>query len=146
MSSMSALKAILTIQLFYAFAITLIIYSVPASDVGSLEMYEEPAEEVNITSIESQVRESTQQQVNVPLVDLSSLVFFSGNVIVDLMLNFVLAVPQMFVLLVSSFTLFLPIDAVITQRVAWFIGAFVGVMYFLGIIAFLMNIRTRGVI
>lgn len=144
MGSFSTVMAVLTIQLFYAFAITLIVYSLPAADVAEIAMFQAPTENVNLESVESQIEQSTQSTLDVPIIDLGALAFYSGNIIVDMMLNFLFAIPEMFTLLISAFTLFLPIDPVIVQNVKLFVVVFVGTMYFLGIIKFVMGIRSLG--
>jgi len=144
MGTFSLVKAVLTIQLFYAFAITMLVYAMPAYDVANIALYQDPAADVNISTVQSQIESSTQQQLDVPLIDLGSLAFYSGNIIVDMMLNFLFAIPQMFTLLIGSFTMFLPLNSVLQQQVQNFVSIFVSVMYFLGILAFIMSIRTQG--
>lgn len=82
--------------------------------------------------------------MNVPLVDLGTLVFFSGNVVVDLMLNTILAIPEMITILVNGILSLLPISSYVAVQIKVFIFAAISIMYVIMLLAFIADVRSRG--
>ena len=60
-------------------------------------------------------------QLRLPLIDAAALVFYSGNLVVDLLMNFMTAIPQMFTLLVEGIFTLMPIDANLQKYVKLFV-------------------------
>lgn len=143
-SVINYLKIILVVQLFYAFAITGIVYSIPANQQTNLAMYRSPADEFSQKYITDQVQGNMQKQVTLPVIELATLVYYSGNVVLDLLLNFATAVPQMFTLLISSFLFFFNVDPVLAYQIQSFFIVLIGMLYLISIVTFLLNIRSTG--
>jgi len=136
---------IITAQLFYAFGITLIAYSLPPDAVNYVSLFQ-PSINVSLENTTVQIQESVQQQMNIPLIDLGALVFYSGNIIVDLMLNFFFAVPEMFSILLGALFIMLNVDAYLATQLKLFATAIISILYMIGVLQFLMSIRARGTI
>lgn len=140
------LKVIFMVQLFYAFAITLVIYSVPAGSLNYIPgNFNETATEFSEKNIAGNLEQNFTKQVGVPsLVEVVTLVVYSGNIVLDLFLNFITAVPQMFTLLIGGFLLFFNVDAMISTQIKLLIETLITVFYMLGLVSFLLAIRSQG--
>lgn len=142
----SYLKFVLIAQLFYAFVITMIVYTIPEPELAHLSLFQAPAQDFTEEYISSQVEGNVGQQFTLPVIELATLVFYSGNIVLDLLINFATAVPQMFTLLISSFLLFFNLDAYIATQLKLFFWVAITMIYFIGIITFLLQIRSQGAI
>lgn len=138
-------KVILVVQLFYSFAITTYTHVLPDDTLNHVTSFSDLAGEIDLESVSNDIQDSVQDQINIPVVELGALVFYSGNIILDLLLNFFFALPQMFTLLINGFLqLFVNIDPFITNTIQIFLSVIITVLYFLGAIQLLLNIRGRG--
>lgn len=140
------LKVVLIVQLFYAFSITMVTYALPAAELENsrVALFEGPADVYSEEYISSQVEGNVGKQFNLPVIELATLVFYSGNIVIDLLLNFITAVPQMFTLLISGFLLFFNLDAVVATQVKLFFETMITMLYIIGIITLLLSIRSGG--
>lgn len=132
------------VQLFYSVAMTMLVYSlsgfITLTDVELFTADTGPS----VDDISEDIEGSFENQFNIPVIDLGSLVFFSGNIIADLILNFITAIPNMVNILISAFFLFIPVDAQLQLNIKVFIVVSLTIAYMLGTLAFLANIRSRG--
>ena len=130
-------ELLLAMQLFYAFAITIIAYSLPDDTVNYI---------IDIENTSIQIQQTIQQQMDIPVVDLGALVFYSGNIIVDLFLNFLTAIPSMFSMVLAGLFAFINVDAFLATQLKLFITTLFTIIYILMLIQFIMNVRARGTI
>lgn len=138
-------KVILVVQLFYAFAITTYTYALPDDTLNHVTSFSDLADNIDLESVSNDVQDSVEDQINIPVVELGALVFYSGNIILDLLLNFFFALPQMVTLFINGFLqLFTNVDSFIMNTLEIFLGVLVTVLYFLGALQLLLNIRGRG--
>jgi len=140
--AMTMMKGALMVQLFYAFAITLIVGLLPAEAVVYAQPFQDIGDDISLKDVSEDVQGSVDDQVSIPLVELGALVFYSGNILIDLILNFFTAIPQMVVLLIQGVTFFLPIPADAMAAFQLFLTVVVGVFYFINVLELLANIRT----
>ena len=139
-------KTMLTVQLFWALGVTLIAAVLPATFLTPVAIYISSSSSNTLDTLGGQLESNVQNQLNLPLIDAASLVFYTGNLIVDLLLNFVTAVPEMFTLLLSGLFILVPIDAIMQTYIKLFLFTLVAMIYFFGLLTFLSNMRSgRGV-
>lgn len=136
-------EMIIAIQLFYAFSVTLIVYALPPGTADYISVYQT---NVSIENTSVQVQQSIQKQMDIPVVDLGALVFYSGNIIIDLMLNFLTAIPGMFSMLLTGIFAIINVDAYIATQLKIFSTAMLTIAYIILMIQFIMGIRARGTI
>ncbi|RLI71289.1 hypothetical protein DRO97_10015 [Archaeoglobales archaeon] len=136
---------ILMVQMIFSFVITGITYSLP-DDMKNYVTIFTPEHNVNLDEVSGQVQESLTEQINLPLIDMGALVFYSGNIIVDLMLNFYFAIPEMISILISGIFMLINPDAYFVTNLKLLAYAAFAVAYTLGILEFLMSIRGRGTV
>jgi len=146
MSVYTYFKYIITAQLFYSFAITVLSHALTPFSVNSLYLLPYQNVTTDITNVSAQIEAATQSQLDIPLIDLGALVFYSGNIVVDLLLNFFFALPSLFTLLVNGFTMLFNVDAYLAAQFKLFMFGIISVLYFLNLLAFILNIRSRGTI
>lgn len=134
--------ALLMVQMFYSFSATVMTHNMSAFDVNSDITSNYVSNALSLENISSQVGAATQSQINIPLIELGALVFYSGNILVDLMLNFFFAIPSMFSILTNGlFTLF-AVDPFLKVQLQVFVFVFIGVLYIINLISFLLAIRS----
>lgn len=139
---------VIIMMLFYSFCITGFSYSLP-SDVIS---YAQPFTETqsNLTSFEgvtNEVQEKLNQQRTLPVIELGALVFYSGNILVDLVINFIFAIPQMIGFVFAAVGLiFGGIDVRILLLVESFLSVVMIFTYVLSIIQMLVGMYSGRLI
>jgi hypothetical protein len=137
------------VQLFYGFGITLLAYSLPTETVNLINTYEGPRDNLDVEDISETIESNLQSQLNIPIVDIGSLVFFSGNILIDMVINFFTAIPSMLTIAISSFFMFFPVDAFIATQIKLLFWVFAAIIYFIAFLSFIMSLRsgtTQGVI
>jgi len=135
--------AIIVFQLFFGAGISMLAYSLPSDPQGiSYTVLAEPKHEINIKTVGQDLKDSAEQQVNLPLVDLGALVFYSGNIVMDMVLNSVFAVPEVVTLGFDIVMGYFPIDVTLQNYIKIVIFAVIMALYVIGILAFVMNMRS----
>ena len=100
---------------------------------------------ISVSFIQSELESSLTQQTNMPVVDLAALAFYSGNIILDLILNFVFAIPQCATVIFEGLMLMFNISSSTMIQMQSFVFVIFFTLYFIGVIKLLTNVRT-GVI
>lgn len=135
-------KIMIVVQLFYAFAITGLVYATPADAKQYVTSFSEVATTINLENVSSQVQTSLERQRSIPVIELGALVFYSGNIILDLFLNFFTAIPQMLGLLINGLQVLFSIDGYLFAMVEIFSSVIITVLYFLALIQLLLRVRS----
>ena len=76
---------------------------------------------LDMQGVYNQVKSAEENQYRIPVLDLGALIFYSGNFIADLVINFVFAVPGMINLLVGNFLHFVSLDVSLVAGVLTFL-------------------------
>lgn len=134
----------LMVSLFYAFAVTLIVPALPNSVQNQVIAYTNDAGIIDYTTLGTEVETTLQNQVNVPLLDFGALVFYSSSFLLNLMINFVTAIPQMLTMFLASIFIFFPVEQGLQIKIKMIFTFILSIFYFLGIIAFITNFRSGG--
>lgn len=148
MGMFSLFKSVIMVQLFYALGITLLTYSlssagIPLNYIGS---FSDLADSIDLKGVSEDVQNSLESQTSIPVIELGALVFYSGNILLDLILNFAFAIPEMIGLIINGIGLLFNIDSYMFAIVEIFAGVVVMVMYFVGLMGLLQDIRSGRVI
>lgn len=142
----SIFKVVLLVQLFFAFAITTIAYAMPSSAKHHIDSWSDLSDRINLTSVSEDVSDGLEQQTNIPILDIGALIFYSGNILIDLILNFAFAIPEMLGLIIFGISRLIELDPQIIVIVQSFTSVAVLVMYFLSVIQLLTGLRTGRVV
>lgn len=143
---MKAFQVIIIIQLFFSFAITIFAYAMPDDTLVYVDSFSDVANDIDLDSVTTDLQDSVESTLNVPIIELGALVFYSGNILVDLLLNFAFAIPEMIGLIINGFMYLFNVDSYLFAIVELFVGAVVIALYFVGLLQLLGNIRSGRVI
>lgn len=142
METMDMFIATITVMLFYGFAITMISHAIPSDQLVFVTAFSETTSNLDLETISEEVQSSVERQTTIPVIDMGALVFYSGNILLDLIINFVYAIPQMIGLLVAGLSMLFNFDPVIVALVEMFATVMVSVMYFIGVVSLVTSIRS----
>lgn len=143
---MKIFTAMLLMQLFFSFAITIYVNSLPAATLDYVSSFSDVGERIDFDDAAESIESNLQEQQNMPLVEVGALVFYSGNILIDLLLNFAFAIPEMIGLIIYGLTRIFNLPVVIVAIIESFIGVVILVLYFLSVIQLLTNIRSGRVV
>lgn len=146
MSAMDYFKAILLTQIFYAFAITALLYGLPPDSLNHITSFSDVGSNINVDNIVTNVQGTLTKETKFSVIDLGTLALFSGNILLDLLVNFAFALPQMITLLINGIAMLVNIDLHITAIIWSFATALTMIFYFIGLLTLLTNIRSRGTV
>jgi len=141
MNTLDYFKLIIIVQIFFGVSVTLLAYSMPSSSYTDMI---EAEHQVDLTETGNIITSAAERQTNIPILDVGSLIFFSGNIIIDLVLNSVFAIPEMATSLVSVFNIFLPLDPTVKIYIGISIFLIIGAVYIINILAFIINLRSSA--
>jgi hypothetical protein len=142
METMEYFKTIVTIMLFYSFCINVITYAMPSDALQYVTSFSDLGNSITTSDITGEIEDSLSQQTNIPVIDVGSLVFYSGNFLLDLLLNFMFAIPEMIGLLVTAFCMLVNLDTSLAAYVSIFAAAITSALYLIGAIQFILGIRS----
>lgn len=135
--------ALLMVQLFYAFTVTLMVPILPGALQMQVVQFTNEDGLIDYTTLNSEVEGTVENQTNIPLLDFGALVFYSSSFLLNLMINFITAVPQMMIMFISAIDTLLSIGALTIQIKAFF-TIILSLFYFLGLLSFITGFRSGG--
>ena len=144
--SMDTFKVILIIQAFFSLSITLLAHGLPASSLNYVEGYELVADKYNITGGEQELSGGLASQKNAPIIELGALVFYSGNILIDLITNFIFAIPEMLGLFIAGIGALFNFEPFFLAQVEIMAAGLILSLYILGLIQLLTSIRSGRVV
>lgn len=138
---MDLMKVMLIAQLFFSFGITTVAYALPDDALTHVAMFQSGSA-ISVQSVGTQVEDSLGSQLDIPVIELGALVFYSGNILLDLLLNFVFALPEMIGMFMNGLFLLFGFDSYIWAQMQIFFSVLILVMYFIGLIQLVTGIRS----
>jgi hypothetical protein len=142
MEAMQWFVVVIIAQLFFSIGITMLTHAIPSDDLRYVTSYSDLANSINAEELSGSIQGSMKSQTSIPLIEVGALVFYTGNLILDLLLNFAFATPQMVTLFLTGITKIIGLDAVITGSIQLYLTAVIGILYFVLIIRLLANLRS----
>lgn len=139
-------QIVIMVMLFYSAAISLISYSVPADSLTYINTFTGATDDINLNTVSQDVQASMQKQTDIPVIELGSLIFYSGNILIDFIMNFVFALPEMFGLLIHGLTMLVNIDPYIYVVAQLFATVALVTFYLVELMQLLVGIRSSRVI
>jgi hypothetical protein len=136
------LKVMLIVQLFFGTSMTIMVYILPSGSIHGIEAFQDYGSKMSTGDISNKIQAGLQTQTKSPIVEVAALVFYSGNMLIDLLLNFLFAVPEMMTLLVSGVSMLVSFDPYMVSVIQVFVGVLFSVLYLVGIIQLVASIRT----
>lgn len=138
-------KVILVIQLFYGFGITLLMHAWAQNagfNAGDVEAFETVSQNLDIQDTTNQIQQNFNTQFQLNGTDLAGLIYYSGNLLLDLLVNTAFAAPQMFTIILTGLFSVMTVDAFIQGWITAFFFTIVSILYFLSLLQFLLTSRT----
>jgi hypothetical protein len=134
--------AVILVQLIYSFGITISVHSLNGMNVNLNSMVSLPNAS-SIVNTTQKFEEQLQRTRNIPLIDIGALVFYSGNAFIDLIGNFITAIPQMITFLLNVFIQFFPIEPTLAFYLKLFLEASLTIIYIWLLITFILSLFSR---
>lgn len=135
-------SVIVMAQVFFSMGATILTYTyVP---LGISTDFTDPYSQstTDLGEFSQELESATQSKLNIPLLDLGAMLFYTGNIIIDFFLNFLFAIPSLLTLIFNGFFMFFASDAFITSQLKLFFFVFASFIYFVNVIAMLVEIRS----
>lgn len=134
------------IQLFFSVGMNLYVYALPDDAVNQAQVFTQSQSNLDLTETSDKVEETMGSFTDMPLYDVGALVFYSGNILLDLLINFLYALPAMFSILINGLENLFNFDSVITANIYIFASVAITIMYMIGLLNLLTSIRSGRVI
>ena len=132
---------IIMMQIVFTFAVTLVTYTLP-DNVKQYSSMLETEHQTDTSQMVTEFEQSLGTVKNVPLYDVGMLVFWTGNIIVDIFLNFIFALPEMITLVLNAMFIFIPIDPYLQYNIKLIVMVIGGILYIWMIISIISGIRS----
>lgn len=140
-------KVIALVMLFYSFSMTMLVYVMPESSKQYLGGFSEREHLYNMNETSQLVGNAMTRQQQIPVLEVGTLVFYSGNIVIDLLFNFIYAVPEMLGLLIAGLQFFIVLPENLVATTVLFISVCWTVLYLIGLLQLLTGIRSgQGII
>lgn len=137
------LRLLVIIMVVYSGGMTIFVHTLPTATLDQLRPFQGPTDSLPDETI-NEITDSTFLQLSdIPLINVGALVFYTGNIFIDFLVNFVTALPQIFVLLLNVFSLVgINIDVTILLAVQAIATIILSVSFVLGLIELWIDIRS----
>lgn len=141
-------KAVIIIQLVFGLGATMIAYSLPEQTYLTISQQVTPEDIESLEDLSGNFTEGIEAiqnpPVDLPFIDTAFILFYTGNLVIDAFINSLFAIPSMATVLVKGFTIFFPIDPTYTSLLSLFVYSLIAILYIIGIIGVIMNLRSQG--
>lgn len=142
-------KVMVIVQLFYAVSIGILTYGMGLGAPLALDnanTFTGITNQIDIQTVSDEIEGNLQSQSDMPVVELGALVFYSGNLLIDLLLNFTFAIPMMIATLINGIITIFSIDTFIVSQIEILLSVLMLVMYFIGIIQLVAGLRSGRIV
>lgn len=141
-------KMVIIIQLIFGLGATMIAHALPERTYLTISEQITPEEIESLENLSgnftSDIENMRNPPVKIPVINTAFLLFFSGNIVIDAFLNSLFAIPSMATGLITGLGVFLPIDPFFQTMLSLFLYSIIAVLYIIGIIGVIMNLRSQG--
>jgi hypothetical protein len=138
-------KYVIIISIFFGIGASMISYAIPDPNYISIVT---PSDMESPESISENFTQDVQNiknpPIDLPFVDTAFILFYTGNLVIDAFLNSIFAIPSMCTIMVTVFTIFIPVDPQLASYLSLFAYTIIAVLYIIGIIGVIMNVRSQG--
>lgn len=138
--------SVVLMSLFWSFAITTIVYALqqnPVQDINYIVEFQN-ADIPSYAETGQEFQTNLQLQKQFGIVDAGALALFSGNLLLDLTINFFFAVPNMFYLFFSGMFAFLHINVFLQKEIVTWVQVVLAVISTIFLFQFLLGARTQS--
>lgn len=144
MNSYNLFVNLLIVQMFYALSVTLILPYMPTASTNQVVMFTNSNNVIDFTTLGNSVQSGVGSQTSLPLLDAGALIFYSSATILNLMINFFTAIPQMVTLLLSGLFLIIQLPYALAFTIKSITFVIVTILYYMILFSFITGTRTGG--
>lgn len=145
-NQLDAFKVMIIVMTFYSLSVTLIAHTIPQEALTYVGDYEELSNKFQNQDLSGRLQGTLSDQTSLPAIELGALLFYSGNILIDIILNFVFAIPGMMGLVINGIQTLFNIDGYLFLQVQLTLSGLMLALYMVGVIQMIMNMRSsRGV-
>ena len=130
------------VQMFYAVSIVALVNVMPADMLQPSQLFQSNL--FDFESASQQVQNAINDQTDIPLVEVGALVFYSGNIVIDLLVNFFAGIPAMVTMFLNGLMVIFSIDTNLMYYFQAFLTIAWNTYYFISLISFVTNMRSGG--
>jgi len=139
-------KVMIVIMLFYSFSITILSYALVDTDaIGYMSAYSNDGT-ADFETVATELEAGLTAQTDIPVLDVGSLIFYSGNILIDMLLNFLYAIPEMIGFLVYGIQSLLNIEGHLVELIEGFAFTIMTALYIMGVIQLLAGLRSGRIV
>lgn len=143
---MEYLKVVVLVMAFFSFAMTTVTYALPSDVLDQVEPYTNVGSESDLDNISNTIQGGLQSQTDIPVIEVGALVFYSGIFVLDLLLNFIMAIPEMIGLLIFGISSLFNFNSAIVGYVQVFASILMVALYVISIIQLVFRSRSGVVV
>jgi len=136
---------LLIVQMFYAFTVSIFVPLIPDAQQQQIISYTDEAGVISFVTLGNQVEGSVGKQTTTSFVDIGALIFYSTSLVINLIVNFFTAIPQMISWVLVSLFVFIPVEETIQITVKTIFTAMATIIYWILLILFIMGARTSAI-
>jgi len=140
--TVTGFKIMIIVMLFYSASISLVAYAIPTDARHYLNLFEDQTGRMDADRIGAQIESGLSKQTNIPVIEIGALVFYSGNILLDFILNFLFAVPEMIGFLFAGFLTLVNLPVGIAHIIQAFSSVAVMGWYVIGLIQMVTSVRS----
>lgn len=131
------------VQAFYSISITLLVGNIPMVQEQQLVVFTNENAVLDLTTVQGAMLTGVSDQQSLPFYEFGALVFFSSLTVLNILINFITAVPQMLSILLEVVFILVPINFVLKETIKGLFIVFVTIMYYYLLILFISGTRTQ---
>lgn len=138
-------KVLIIVMFFYSLGINIFVYTIPTPAQVYVTDFSND-DTTRFQTVSQELEQSLTRQTNIPVINVGALVYYSGNILIDLLLNFLYALPEMLGFLFHGLTLLFNLDPYLLVYIETFSVALMTALYIIGVIQLLAGVRSGRII
>lgn len=135
-------KVMIMVQLFFSFGITAYTYALPNDTLTRVSSFSDLSSRVNMTGMRQELTDNLNEQTSLSISDTVGLVFHSGNLLLDLIFNFVFAIPEMVGVIIFGIAQIINIPGDFIIMIQIFIAVVIMALYAVSLLQLIIGIRS----
>lgn len=143
-TAIKVLIGIIVLQSFFSVGINSFTYALPPAARHFVSGFS--GQTIDLETTAQELEDNLQRQTNIPVIDVGALVFYSGNMFLDFLLNFAFAIPVMIGIFFNGITMLFSLNTQLVYYVQAFFVILQISLYFLSLIMFITGYRSGRVV
>jgi len=141
---MNVFVAMILISILYTGVINVLVATMPPGMIDYVTGFQDLSQSLGSADISEDVISGLDSQTSLPSVEGGALIFYSGNLLLDLMMNFAFAIPSMVVLVFQALGLITGMNPVIINIIQAFAASAIIAYYAINLIQLITGLRSNS--